>query len=235
MGQSMHPRNLVLIALALRVALATADAQEGPTTDEQKIEHHLRQLRGKDRIARSDACKELCKLGPKAKPAVPELIKMLSEKDDISRWPVIVLAAIGPDAKAAVPALIERMKSKGARHRVGVPNTLACIGQPEAVPVLVQGLKDSFGDVRIACAGALFKMGKHKKEALATLRKELKADFWGFRVGALQYLQRLGPEAKEAVPDIINALTDDAEFVREAARNALRSIDSETAKRQGID
>lgn len=210
-------------------------AQEAPTADDKKVELYLGQLRHKDTLVRSDAIKELCRLGPKAKSAVPELIKMVSEKDDfVSNSAVRVLAAIGPEAKAAVPVLIERMKDKSASVRTPVASALGRIGQPEVVPVLLKGLEDPWGDVRIASARWLFKMEKHKKEAFAALQKELQADFWGFRHGALTNLQALGPDAKEAVPNIIPLLKDREVLVREAAANALRSIDSEAAKKAGV-
>src|ERR1700686_4611302 len=114
----MHARNLLLTSLALGAVLATAEAQEDPTADGKKIELYLSQLRGNDPIARSDASIGLSRLGPKAKSAVPELIKMLGETVDIGNAAVTILGAIGPDAKAAVPALIGRMKHKSASVRV---------------------------------------------------------------------------------------------------------------------
>ena len=73
-------------------------------------------LGASDRDTRREAGFQLQKLGPRAKAALPELIKALDDPDrQVWASAVAAIAAIGPDAKDAVSVLIEAFSSTGSR------------------------------------------------------------------------------------------------------------------------
>ena len=73
-------------------------------------------LSDSDIEVRSRAEGALGDLGPKAKAAVPSLIKSVSAGTDING--VWALGSIGPDAKAALPVLESKMRQETGRERV---------------------------------------------------------------------------------------------------------------------
>src|SRR5262249_8012623 len=98
-------------------------------------------------LSHSDSAKQraaheaLVKAGPKAKSAVPALVKMLDPKDNRAGYAIEVLGAIGPAANAAVPALLARLpKEDGWGYTVdAIAHALARIDgpKPEATRALL--------------------------------------------------------------------------------------------------
>ena len=79
----------------------------------------------------------LQRIGPKAKAAVPALIKALKSKNNWFRqWVAGALGAIGPEAKAAVPALVELLKDEQQEVREAAAEALEKINTPEAQKAL---------------------------------------------------------------------------------------------------
>jgi len=79
-------------------------------------------------IRRLNAAAWVGQLGPVAKPAVPQLVKIL--RDDMADANVAhSLALIGPEAREAVPALLVALREQ----RLFAATALACIGTPETV------------------------------------------------------------------------------------------------------
>ena len=77
----------------------------------------IAKLQGKDADARQAAAQALGKLGPQAKPAVPQLAMALNDRHGPVRFAAVTaLARIGPDAKAALPALVQRMKQRACNQ-----------------------------------------------------------------------------------------------------------------------
>ena len=69
---------------------------------------------------------------------------------------VIALGSMGPEAKAAIPVLIATLGDKDAGMLAA--NALAGIG-PEAIPAIIDALKDIDREVREDAAGAFDYMG----------------------------------------------------------------------------
>jgi HEAT repeat protein len=145
-------------------------------------------------------------LGPVAKGAVPELIRIYNQH--ISDWSqsetALALGMIGPASADAVPSLILNVASTNAMTRAQTIFALGAIhAKPElVVPLLTKNLADP--DVQS-------------------------------RRSAVNALMMFRGEAKSAVPVIIGLLQDPDRFVRTSARFALRAIDPEAAAKAGVN
>jgi HEAT repeat protein len=104
---------------------------------------------------RSRAEGALGDLGPKAKAAVPALIKCVSGGTDING--VWALGRIGPDAKAALPILESKMRQETGRERVYAAGAVWKIGgdNDEARTVVKKALEDPDPHVRIDAKNVL--------------------------------------------------------------------------------
>ena len=94
-------------------------------------------------------------LGPKAKAAVPALIKSISGRTDING--VWALGRIGSDAKTALPILESKMRQETGRERVYAAGAVWNIGgeNAEARAVVQKALKDQDSHVRIDAQNVL--------------------------------------------------------------------------------
>jgi HEAT repeat protein len=107
---------------------------------------------------RRDAAETLKGLSAAAKPAVPDLIGALNDKDHQVRWAAAdALGTIGP---AAVPALSDALQRKEDAVRIAAAVALGQIGPKAkgAVPALGAALKDRDRYVRSEAAKALTKI-----------------------------------------------------------------------------
>ena len=93
--------------------------------------------------AKLEALEDLRKLGPEAKAAVPNLIKILEDKK-----------AVIPGVEAAVAEqVIPRKEEANPDLRASAASTLAAIGPDAkpAIPILLASIKDKEWNVRLAC------------------------------------------------------------------------------------
>jgi HEAT repeat protein len=148
------------------------------------------------RIFPGMAAAALTGFGEVAAPAVPALIRNLSDPHPDNRWSAaFALASIGPAAAAAAPALIESLSDQDEKVRWYAAWALGEIGPAsvQAVPALIARLDDFDDDVR------------------------------GYSARALG---RVGPEAAAAMPALKMLLEDDNAAVREEAATAIALIGS---------
>ena len=87
---------------------------------------------------REEAAKLLGKFGPKAKKAVPNLIKLINKSPEAIK----ALGQIGPDAKQAVPSLIAALDDRNCRKNSDIVKALGSIGPKAkaAIPELNKSL-----------------------------------------------------------------------------------------------
>jgi HEAT repeat protein len=78
---------------------------------------------------RYGATETLKSLGPDAKQAVPDLIRLLPEIRHGSHFALAALEIIGPDAKAALPVLHSMLTNQDISLRVDIASTLWSIGR----------------------------------------------------------------------------------------------------------
>jgi HEAT repeat protein len=148
-------------------------------------------------------------LGERAKPAVPALIALLSDKDQDTRYvAVFALGNLGPAAREALPGLIECLKDPDYNLRGLVAKSLGEIHQePErVVPLLTDMLKRYRVDRQ-----------------------------WVPPELVIGSLGQFGAQAKPAVPILVGLLSDPDPYFRSAATNALRKIDPEAAAMAGVE
>ena len=146
-------------------------------------------------------------------------------------------------ARTAMPALVEVARDKDLFFR-----------RSSAVDVLVALLKEGT-EIKAAVTGLLGSMEQFKepertkegctvrnylvealnprcKDAVPVLIAALKDERKFVRQMALESLGKIGPAARDAVPALIEAIQD--KDLKRTASEALKLIDAEEAKRQGV-
>jgi HEAT repeat protein len=119
-----------------------------------------------------------------------------------------------------VDALIDLLKSRAQLDREKAADYLGEIGDPKAVPALIEALKDPV--ISWIAADSLGKLGD--KRAVQPLIASLGSDEKWLRRNAAKALGRIGDPA--AVEPLIGLLSDGKHDVRQAAAAALGTIGS---------
>jgi HEAT repeat protein len=95
----------------------------------------------------------------------------------------------------------------------------------ENLTVLANLLKDSDTDIAIQAARAFYFIGRESKAKLNELMAALSHEDARMRLQIVQTLERIGPAAERAIPMLESmAENDKTEGVREAARNAVKTL-----------
>ena len=170
-------------------------------------------------------------LGPKAKPAIPTLIKLLN--DGYTRGYIgAALDRIGSDS---ISPLIASLTNKNAFVRTEI---VAALGNMPAyseksdalisngVPVLITSLQDESPQVRALAASSLGEIKSEPSTVVPALIKCLDdSDVWT-RWDSCLALGKFGAQAKPAVPALLTKLNSDA---RGTAAIALVQIEPDNA------
>ncbi len=176
-----------------------------------------------DSAVRVDAAQALGQLGPKAKSAVPALLRALKD-GDVQRYAAEALGRIG---RSAVQPLIDlAVRGKSEAVRLGAIRGLGKLGPvaKSAVPVLLKCLRDKSADVRKATARALPEIKPVEKKVIAALASRLGDKDMYVRTVAAGALGDVGPAASSAVPSLLTALKDEDWGVVQSAAIALGEI-----------
>jgi HEAT repeat protein len=180
---------------------------------------------------RRQAALVLGAIGPKAKPAVDTLVRLLDDDDELVREAgMTALEQLGPQAAEAVPDLTLILEGKGRTAEgpwlVKAARVLGKIGPSAhaAVPALSVCLVDRhIWVVREACL-VLGGMGKDAAPAVPNLINVLK-NREPARDAAAHALGSIGPAAKQAVPTLIATLMGTSkQDLRDACKVALTKI-----------
>jgi HEAT repeat protein len=168
--------------------------------------------------ARRMAAETLGKSGPKAVPALIDMLK--DENSGVRMSAAYALGQIGPDAKAALPALMRLLEDKSSEARGSAAEAVARIAPAEktTIPALTHLLRDDDLSVRRPAAFALARIGQAAVPVLAELLKDKDARV---RLEAAEALRAMGAKARPAIPALAEALRDDDAEVRRAAYWAL--------------
>ena len=143
-----------------------------------------------------------------------------------------LVEAFGAAGAPAVPALIQALGDSGWEVRRAAAEALGAIGDPQAVPPLIQALgheTNPFADyrdaVRRAAAEALVKIGT---PAVPALIQALGHYWYDVRRAAAEALGAIGDP--QAIPALIEALGDLSENVRRAALQAIQQIQTKQSQ-----
>ncbi|MHC5538074.1 HEAT repeat domain-containing protein [Singulisphaera rosea] len=199
-------------------------------------------IRDNDALTSGFAATALGEIGPSAKAALPELINLLRSKESVpkassssgsvggprepERLAVVAakaLGKLGPDGIAAVIPLTEALADPDEVLRIAVVQALGEIGPGAitAIPALVKALDDPEWFVGDTASESLRRLGPLAVPALTKVLQEAKPDV---QRRALWSLGGIGPQAAKALPEVILALSDPDEEVREAAAETIGLI-----------
>lgn len=246
-------RLLALCLLSIMPVLAraqdTGNPEKEPLYKGRAVHAWIQDLKDKDADTRQRAAYALGHIR-RSRAVVPALLADMHDPDYQVREEVVVaLGRLGPRAQSAVPALIEALKDKDGGVRERAADALGKVGceNENVIPALMDALKEK--DVRLHAARALGGFGGKAKAAVSALiamakegTPQTNADSEGppektnggkpkptrtlVRVAAINALGGIGPDAKEAVPLLAQAAKDKDARVRDAARDALKRIES---------
>jgi len=171
-------------------------------------------LKDRNPRAREEATVVLAKMGPDARPAIPDLIETLKDDEFLVR--LNAAGALGKIGPAAVPALIETLKKGKPRQQAA---------KAPKLPPLARGTGFYESCAREGAAMALGIIGPEAKAAVPVLISTLNDEDAGVRFRAAEALGRVGPEAMQAVPALFEAMKDKDKNVSEAAAGSVKKID----------
>jgi HEAT repeat protein len=168
-----------------------------------------------------------------AKPAVPNLIAALRDKDDeVRTWAAITLGQIGPNAVSAVEPLLALLRYEEN------PQVISCAvrslgeigpGARPALPVLAAMVQNPEHTAQVFAIQAFWRVGpKGRAEASIVVPKLIDrlvtSNDTRMRVWVAEILCEIGPAAQEAIPALSIAAGDLDPEVRRAARDALSAL-----------
>jgi HEAT repeat protein len=168
-------------------------------------------------------------LGPAAKSAVPDLVRLLNVSDkSVAANAAKCLGGIGPDARQAVLALIKAVKDPDPHVRENAVFALGELGPSAelAVDVLIEAVDDPHPVVSFYALQSLGSIGAKPQVVihllLATLTKP-QTDRTVYDV-AIVSLGRFGAAAQSSAPSILPFLNDQIDYIRRDATNTLKQI-----------
>ena len=214
---------------------AAAEKLSASKANPKEIASLIEKLKTNDEKELDATIEKLVKIG---KPAIPDLIEALRDKNLlVRRSAALILAKIG---SPAIPALVKALKDSDVRVRRRAAAVLKTISDQwawdlfgdkseakAAVPQLIPLLKDSDADVRSSAASALGKIGAETKTAGPQLVPLLKDSDPNVRSSAADALGKIGAQAKTAGPQLVPLLKDSDARVRISAADALRNMGAE--------
>jgi HEAT repeat protein len=176
-------------------------------------------------------------LGTQARPAIPDLIKLLTPayeaahqseigrlKDMQANAAASILRGMGG---AAIPPVIGALSSKDREVRFGVAMTLGDFHShaKEVIPSLIKALEDQDKDVRWRAARSIGDLRQMPDVSVPALAKIVRDDPEGnVRSYAIMALGKFGADATASIPDLNKATSDPEPFIGYYAQEALKMI-----------
>jgi HEAT repeat protein len=170
-------------------------------------------------------------------PAVPEVLPLLrglvaGDRNWACEKAMAFLGDLGAEARSAAPDLAKVLAGRSLRKGLLAAGALGKVGGEDAVKALRAALQSEWGPVRVAAAGALWRLGR-REEALAALVQALGHEDTEARDGAARLLGEIGPAAREAAAALRRARGDDSALTAAEAAVALRRVEGVGRAREG--
>ncbi len=148
-------------------------------------------------------------IGPPAKKAVPDLIRLLGDDQPMMRYlAATALAEIGLQKEEETRRLVGMLTTADADQRPYVQYAVMSLG-PDSVPALEKLLSDQDSvAVRITSLQALAIQGGAAKSVVPTVIKLLKHPSDAIRAQSAATLAAIGSDAKDALPTLLENLLD---------------------------
>ncbi len=153
---------------------------------------------------------------------VPVLISALEGPETIAQWQAAAALAKFPDPRAT-DALIRVVRESGSHEaRRRAAEALGAIGDPKAIPVLLEMIEKDHETLRWDAGTALSRMGN---AAFQAARKALGSKDAGRRLAAMQVFENLGRGNDPRVVDVLleHLGRENSKDVKVAAVHAIRS------------
>lgn len=195
------------------------------TAARQVMTHFIPRLQDQDAQQRRTACAVLGNLGPVAKPAVPALLAVGHDLDElVRRNALMALASIGIPSPPIVAALLEGLRDSSALVRQTAATQFA-FTVPLTQPVrtaLTPLLNDPDRSIATLARSAL---DKAKSDDVAQIESlGMMVQHSAARDYALHQLAQLGPAAGDALLPVLPLLQDDRPLVRYLAAEAIGAM-----------
>jgi HEAT repeat protein len=218
-----------LIGFAVTVLISVFLFTVGTVSYRHGVSYSQAMLSSGNVKVRDAAARKLGQIGPKASPAVPDLLVVL--RTDVPQVASSAAWALGniqaPQRHGqlrnqdVIPALIEALDHPDGEVRRYAAYAISLIGPAalSAVPKLSQKLTDQH--MAYMAARALGEMGPAARSSIPAMTALLSSSHAGERAEAAVALSRLGPLPAETVSAIEKLLNDEVDFVRDAASKAI--------------
>jgi HEAT repeat protein len=186
----------------------------------------------------AQATQALGKMGPNAKEAVPDLVKLLkTPPTPFARTQILIaLGQIGPDAMAAVPDLLDLIKAeKDLNVRNAALNALKAMHPDSkevvAAMIAVMGETVTTPLTHYTAVEVLGQCGKKGKEAIPALVEALKPGDPLYRLRAADALAKIDPEqAKEKATPVLEELAAHPQYFRAQVASVMIGLDPDNSK-----
>ncbi|MDR0912721.1 MAG: HEAT repeat domain-containing protein [Methanobrevibacter sp.] len=149
---------------------------------------------------------------------IEELIETLKSDDEFVQEEARMFLEMRKDE--SLEPMIEALKTnKNKDVKISLGKVLGFIGDPLAIPVLIDTLSDMNKLVRREASTALIKMGTPAVDPLIAI---LSDDDWKVRGAAAWALGGIGD--KKALKPLENLLNDDSGFVKAGVKNSIAKL-----------
>jgi len=169
---------------------------------------------------------------------LPALIRALNDTNEFVREDMaLALSKYGPAAESAVPALVKSLDDASARVRMTAATALSIIdGSQNAavIPVLKDVITNGNARDRHWAAVYVHEIQPKNTDIIPVFIGSLTNEETGIRISAAYSLLQYGSDAKVAVPALQKALDDADANVRNAARDALGTIDPKALNKANV-